>query len=56
MRELNDGATVDCRDTISDVQQATAVGWAAVNDSANFVRDNWKGEIRGELDIKTQVE
>ena len=40
VRELNDRAPVDCRDTNSDVQQAAAVGGTAFNDSANFVWNN----------------
>lgn len=40
VRELDDGAPVDRRDTISDVQQATAVGGTAFNNAANLVRNN----------------
>lgn len=37
VRELNDRAPVDGRDAISDVQQATAVSGAALDDAANFM-------------------
>lgn len=40
VRQLDDGAPVDRRDTISDVQQATAVGGTAFNNAANLVRNN----------------
>ncbi len=43
VRELDDGAPVDRRDSISNVQQAAAVGGTALNDSANFVWNNWDG-------------
>lgn len=43
VRELDDGAAIDRRDTVSNVQQAAAVSGTALNDPANFVRDNWKG-------------
>ncbi len=43
VRELNDGAPVNRWDTISNMQQATAVRGTAFNDSANFVRNNWNG-------------
>lgn len=42
VRELDDGAPVDCWDTIPDVQQATAVGGTSLDDAADFVRNNWK--------------
>lgn len=40
VRELNDGAAIDRRDTVSNVQQAAAVSGTALYDSANFVRNN----------------
>lgn len=40
MGELDDGAPVDRRDAISDVQQAAAVGGTALDDSADFVRND----------------
>lgn len=40
VRQLDDGAPVNCRDTISNMQKATAVGGTAFNDSANFMWDN----------------
>lgn len=56
VRELNDGAPVDRWDTISDVQQAAAVGGAAFNDPANFVWNDWNGRYEGKWDIETQIE
>lgn len=50
VRELDDGAPVDRWDTISDVQQAAAVGGTAFNDSANFVWNNWKSRYRDKRD------
>lgn len=37
VRELNDRAPVYGRDAISDVQQATAVSGAALDDAADFM-------------------
>lgn len=42
VRELDDGAPVDCWDPIPDVQQAAAVGGTSLDDAADFVRNNWK--------------
>lgn len=49
VRELDNGASVDRWDTISDVQQTTAVGWTSFNDSANFVWNNWNGRYEREM-------
>lgn len=38
--ELDDGAPVDRRDAIPHVQQAAAVGGAALDDPADFVRND----------------
>lgn len=40
VRELDDGAPVDRRDTISDMQQATSVGGTAFDNAANLVRNH----------------
>lgn len=55
VRELDDGASIDRWDTISHMQQATAVGGTAFDDSANFVRDNWKGRNEEKKTLKPHV-
>lgn len=52
VRELDDGAPVDRWDTISDVQQAAAVGGTAFNNAADLVRNNWKYSYEEKWDIK----
>lgn len=47
VRKLDDGAPIDRRDTISDVKEATAVSGTAVDDTTNFVWDDWKAGIKG---------
>lgn len=42
VRELDDGAPVDRRDAVANVQQATSVSGTALDDAANLVRNHWK--------------
>lgn len=53
--ELDDGAPVDRWDAISDVQQAAAVGGTALDDSADFVRNDWKSGDKEKRTIENQT-
>lgn len=55
VRELDDRASVYSRDAISHVQQAAAVGGAALDDAADFMWNHWnkRGRQRGSKHFKT---
>lgn len=55
VRELDDGAPVDRWDTISDVQQAAAIRGTAINDSPDFVWNDWNGKYEEKWHITTYM-
>lgn len=46
VRQLHDGPTIDSRDTVSNLHLTYAVCRAALNNTANLVRNNWNRETQ----------